>query len=242
MHIDFWGLTLQAINFAVLAWLLRRFLYRPILAMIDQRQALVEKDFHEARQARHQAEVHLKGYEERIAEIAAERELLLAEARTHIEVERREVLVHAETEAASVIENQRRALEEERRAAADQLGQRAIDLGLELARQLLSSFSSAAIAEALLEGMCRRLDELPPERLRDRGPTLVVGTAPALDEAAQTRWRERLGRYLDPGTEMVFVHDEALIAGAELRFPSLVIVFSWRDSLEQARASMVVGS
>lgn len=162
MHIDFWGLTLQAINFAVLAWLLHRFLYRPVLAMIDQRQALVEKDFHEARAAKRAAEVHLKGYEQRLTEIAAERERLLAEARTHIEVERREVLVHAEAEAAATIENQRRALEEERRAAADALGERAVELGLELARQLLGQLSAATVAEALLEGICRRLAELPP--------------------------------------------------------------------------------
>jgi len=242
MHIDFWGLTLQAINFAVLAWLLRRFLYRPILAMIDQRQALVEKDFHEARAAKRAAEVHLKGYEQRVAEIAAERERLLADARTHIEVERREVLVHAEAEAASAVENQRRALEEERRAAADQLGERAVDLGLDLARLLLSQLSSAAVAEALLEGVCRRLGDVPPDRLRDRGPVVVIGTAPALDEAAQARWSERIGALLDSGTEFVFVHDDALIAGAELRFPSMVVSFSWRDSLEEARSRMVVGS
>ena len=79
MHIDLWALALQATNFVILAWLLHRFLYRPVTTVVAQRRALVQKDFEEAQQAKHAADVHRRGYEHRIAEITSERERVIAE-------------------------------------------------------------------------------------------------------------------------------------------------------------------
>ena len=39
MHLDWWTIALQTINFAILVWLLHRFLYKPVLRMIDARKA-----------------------------------------------------------------------------------------------------------------------------------------------------------------------------------------------------------
>ena len=238
MHIDLWALALQATNFVILAWLLRRFLYRPVTAVVAQRRALVQKDFEEARQARSAADVHRRGYEHRIAEITSERERVIAEARAHIEIERQQVLSSAQTEARAVIEAQRRALEDERRLAATELSDRAADLAVDLARRLLGQVSGSAITAALLERVCQRLASLPPERLQRRAPVLQVATMPGLEPVAVAEWRQRLTATVGADTEIMFVTDESLIAGAELRFPDLVVACSWRDSLDEARAAM----
>ena len=239
MHIDLWAMALQATNFVILAWLLHRFLYKPVTNVVAQRRALVQKDFEEAAQAKHAADVHRRGYEHRIAEITAERERVIAEARSHIEVERREVIDHAQTEARLVIEAQRRALDDEKRGIARDLGEKTVDLALALSQKLLSQVSGAAITAALLERVCQQLAALSPERLAERGPVLQVATMPALDAAAQAEWSRRLAPLVGAETELFFVTDESLIAGVELRFPSMVVAFSWRDSLDEARASMM---
>ncbi|MEQ8493043.1 MAG: F0F1 ATP synthase subunit B, partial [Gammaproteobacteria bacterium] len=41
MLIDWFTVAAQAINFLVLVWLLKRYLYRPILAAVDAREARV---------------------------------------------------------------------------------------------------------------------------------------------------------------------------------------------------------
>jgi len=242
MHIDLWGMALQATNFVILAWLLHRFLYRPVTTVVAQRRALVQKDFEDAKQARYAADVHRKGYEHRIAEISSEREKVIAEARAHIEIERQEVLNSAQAEAQVVIEAQRRALADERRVAAGELSERAVDLALDLSRRLLGQIGGAAVTAALLERLCEYLAKVPPERLRDRAPVLQAATCPALDKAAQTKWRQRLAKYVGEEVEIIFVTDDSLIAGAELRFPDMVVAFSWRDSLDEARATLAVGS
>lgn len=238
MHIDLWALALQAINFAILAWLLHRFLYRPVTLVVAQRRAAVQKDFDEAQQARYAAEVHRKGYEHRIAEIAVEREKVIAEARAHIEIERQDVLETARDEARAGLDAQRRALDDERRAAARDIADRAVDLGLDIARRLLEQVGSAAVASALLERLCAQLAAPPPARLRGRAPVLQAATWPPLEPAAQAEWRRRLAPYVGPEVEVIFVEDDSLIAGAELRYPDLVIGLSWRDGLDAARAAL----
>ncbi|MEI8393786.1 MAG: hypothetical protein WCF85_03555 [Rhodospirillaceae bacterium] len=238
MHIDLWAIVLQATNFIILAWLLRRFLYRPVTAVVAQRRALVRKDFEEAKQARHVAEVHRKGYEHRIAEITAERERVIAEARAHIELERHDVIELARGEARGLLEAQRQAIQDEKRKTVAEIGERAVDLALELSQKLLAEVSGAAVTAALLERVCARLATLPPGQLAERGPVIQVATMPGLDEAAQAVWKQTLSAHVGAETEFFFVTDESLIAGVELRFPSMVIAYSWRDSLIEARAAM----
>ena len=232
-------MALQATNFVILAWLLHRFLYKPVTNVVAQRRALVQKDFEEAAQAKHAADVHRRGYEHRIAEIAEERERVISEARSHIEVERREVIEHAQTEARSVIAAQRRALEDEKREIARDLGDTAADLAVSLAERLLAQLGTPVITAALLERVCAHLAALPPERLAERGPVLQIATMPGLDEAAKAEWSRRLAPLVGAETELFFITDESLIAGAELRFPSMVVAYSWRDCLIDARAGLL---
>jgi len=42
MHFDWSTFALQTANFAILVWLLHRFLYRPVLRLLDARRAEID--------------------------------------------------------------------------------------------------------------------------------------------------------------------------------------------------------
>ncbi len=52
MHFDWSTLSLQTINILVLLWLLRRFLFRPVVAIIAERKGAAEKLLADAAAAR----------------------------------------------------------------------------------------------------------------------------------------------------------------------------------------------
>jgi F-type H+-transporting ATPase subunit b len=58
MLIDWFTVGAQAVNFLILVWLLKRFLYRPVLAAIDAREKKIAAQLADAaqREARAQAE------------------------------------------------------------------------------------------------------------------------------------------------------------------------------------------
>ena len=51
MEFDWTTFALEVVNFLVLVWLLKRFLYRPVLACSTRRRAEVERHMAEARDA-----------------------------------------------------------------------------------------------------------------------------------------------------------------------------------------------
>src|SRR5574337_623421 len=81
MSIDWITVAAQIVNFLVLVWLLKRFLYRPILDGIDAREREIAERMGEAAQIRTAAEAAEADYEAQVASLRAGREGALEEAR-----------------------------------------------------------------------------------------------------------------------------------------------------------------
>src|SRR5574337_372341 len=88
MSIDWITVAAQIVNFLVLVWLLKRFLYRPILDGIDAREREIAERMGEAAQIRTAAEAAEADYEAQVASLRAGREGALEEARKAAEAER----------------------------------------------------------------------------------------------------------------------------------------------------------
>lgn len=68
MQFDWTTFILEILNFLVLVWILQRFLYRPVLAMLDARQQRIKDETERAEQLRNEAEVLRQQYEQRLAD------------------------------------------------------------------------------------------------------------------------------------------------------------------------------
>ena len=244
MKVDAWTLTLQAINFVVLVYLLRRFLYRPVMRAIDARKAKAEQALGEATAAKATADQVRAQLEGERAEVHGSREKLLADARVEIAAERERGLDAARREAEAVHVAARQKLADEALEVRAEIRRHAVDLALELSSAILRGSASAAVAEALVDQATDRLGDLSAvelERLRAQvkgGSVLEIVTAPRLPASAEAHVRERLAARLGTEPHVEFASDDQLIAGAELRLPSTVITLSWRDALQRAREEL----
>jgi F-type H+-transporting ATPase subunit b len=244
MHLDWWTLGLQTVNFAILVWLLHRFLYKPVLRMIDARKAEIERQYADARATDQKAKAQLAAAEAERAGIAAEREAGLkaaaAQAQELIEARR----AQAERDAQALLEGGRKTVAAERARALEEARRMALDLGADFARRLLAEVPMQLRAEAWLEHIERYIDDLAAaerDALRRQladGGALTVVTAATLPGSAADTWRERLRRRLGAGIDISFEVSTPLIAGAELHFPTAVLRFSWQSALEAARAEL----
>lgn len=245
MPFDWSTLALQTINFVVLVWLLHRFLYKPVLRMVDARRAEVERNFAEAEKAAADA----KAGRDRIAAertaIADERAQILKSARTQADEAAKAKAGEAERAADKLLEEARGKIAEERRQALAEARRAALDLGADLAGRLLEETPAGRADAAWLERIESHVATLPPSerealkrQLADGGRLRVV-TASPLADARAAEWRQRLESLFGGGT-IAFAADRALIAGAELIFPDAVLRFSWRDSLKAMQRELSV--
>ncbi len=115
MSIDWITVAAQIANFLVLVWLLKRFLYRPILDGIDAREAEITARMQEAVLAKDKAAAAEADYQGKAQALEAgqaavedtvrkkaeaQRDALLAEAQSRIEQEHASLQAHLDDEAA----------------------------------------------------------------------------------------------------------------------------------------------
>ena len=244
MRFDWSTFALQTVNFAILVWLLHRFLYRPVLRLIDERRAEIDKQYADARTAETKAQDELAAIEAERSGIAAERAVTLEQASAEAAEMAAARRTQADREAAQLLDTARKALAAERGLALAEAKRAALDLGTDIAGRLLAEVPVKLRAEAWLARIEEHLAALPPaekdalaQQLVD-GARLTVVTASMLPAETAEAWRARLNGTLGDRAAIDFDTDRHLVAGAELRFPNAVLRFSWQSALAAMRAEI----
>jgi len=244
MHFNWFTLILQLLNFAVLVWLLQRFLYRPVLRMIDARRATIAQQYAEADQAQCAAQEQLAALESQRAAIANERAEALKSAATEAERQLGLSRAQAQRDAAALLEETRKQLEQERAQLLAEARAAAFELGSQITRRVLAQQPERLRSEAWLEQIEQHLTGLPQAQRNElagqvaSGGVLTVVTALSLDQDSRERWRAHLQSLLAPAVTIEYAVDPALIAGAQLRFPRAILSFSLESALAALRTEL----
>ena len=90
--------VLELINFLVLIWILNRLLYRPLMNVIAQRKAAIQKTLSDAEAVRGKAQALQAQYEHRLADWDQERDKAREQLRDDVAGERIRLLDNVRTE------------------------------------------------------------------------------------------------------------------------------------------------
>lgn len=243
MHIDWWTLALQAINFLILAWLLTRFLYHPVRRVIAERQERAEAALKQAAAREAAAEAARLKHERALAEFEAAKDELRAQFHRALEAERQEVLKRAGIEADAIRATARADGEAERRATREAARADIAGLAVALAGRVLEGAEDSP--EAQIAAARRALEAMDPD---DRaalsgegqaaGPVRVV-TARALDDRGRQAWAAALAGLLGTEPAVEFDDDAQILGGVVLAFPGAELRLTWADYLDEAEARLL---
>ena len=239
MKFDWWTFALQAANFLILVWLLQRFLFKPVKAIVARRKEEISHALTEASAEKESAERLRQEIEAARSQIGAERQKMIDEARAQLSAERQRVVEEARSEAAKVRDQAVKRLDEERAAASSELFERTVALATNLAERLLRELGNPSIEQPFLGRVIDYLERLPAEERaklisQSSASAVSVTTAHPLSVEDQSQWHEQLAKWLGPAFSIEFNADPALIAGVEVTFPHAILRFNWRDSLAVA--------
>ena len=238
--------ALQAVNFLILVWLLKRFLFKPVANLVTQRKAAISRAQSEAKSAQGAADQARKDLEARRAELDQQRQAMIDQTRAQLADERAAMIEAARGEVEKLKAAARKQLDEERDSAGRELFARTVQTAVELASQLLRQVAGAPLDQPFLEQALGRLDRLAANERADLlgqlardGGQLLVTTAHPLDADSQAKWRAALSGRLGEAARIVFTADQELIAGVRLGFPHATLRFSWRDNLAHAQNELI---
>src|SRR5580698_8172580 len=102
MLIDWFTIGAQALNFLILVWLLKRFLYKPILNAIDEREKGIATQLAEADAKQAEAQKERDDFQHKNEAIDQERAALLRKATDEAHAERQRLLDEARKDVDSL--------------------------------------------------------------------------------------------------------------------------------------------
>lgn len=241
MSFNLWTLGLQAINVAILLWLLGRFFWRPVAKMIDDRRLAVESVLAEAEGKRQAADAALAEIANTRAGFAAERDAVLARAQADGEAARRALLDRARAESAALLAAAREAIDAQREKAEAEWRAAAADLGVDIAGRLLAPLATADIQQAFAARLVETVATLPESQKRSLltspGRLELVMASPT-PEPQSRALQHRLAEALDADLDFDVKLDPHLIAGIDLVAPHFILHNSWRADLDQLRQGL----
>ena len=239
MELSWSTFVLEIINFLVLVWILKRFLYKPVLDVIARRRAGIEKSLADAEALHTEAERLQEQYEGRLADWDQERQQVHEALAQELEAERARKLVKLQT--ALEQEREKARVAEARRQADDRrkIEETALMHGARFATHLLEQASGPDTEARLVELMITELTRLPAEHIaalrNSYGKTpeafVVVSAFPLLDDHRQ-RHEQALGTITSPNIPVRFEQNSELLAGVSITIGAWVLGANLRDELK----------
>jgi F-type H+-transporting ATPase subunit b len=238
MSIDWITVGAQIVNFMVLVWLLKRFLYRPILDGIDAREAAIAARMAEATEVCQTAEATEARYKAEIATLRADRAGMLDEARRAAETERDALLAEARdrlTREQAERDDQRATEARQFTAGLHRDGAAAL---LALTRKALADLADETLEQRIVAHAAGHVGDLA-DGLRDAAGDdrqAVALTRDPLPEAMQAQLRDQLAAVL-PGYALRFDTNADMSPGVSLRLGGAQVAWtldSYLDGLDAA--------
>lgn len=218
MSIDWITVAAQIANFLVLVWLLKRFLYRPILDGIDAREAEISRRMAEAGLAQQQATAAEAQYRQQHADLLSSRDSQIAQALRESQTQRDKLLDEARARIEQEHQDWHLYLQREREKFAAHLQQAGAQTLLELTRKALRDLADESLEAAIVRHVGGHLGSLADELAKAAGDTTTAtaSTRETLPESAQQQLQADIKRLL-PGMHLNFATDPQQAPGLVLR-------------------------
>jgi F-type H+-transporting ATPase subunit b len=238
--IDWFTIVAQIINFLILLFLLRRFLYRPILNAMDERERVITLRQREAQELKQVAEKEGEEYRRLTADLHARREGLFSQAEAEAEEQRKNMLRQARVEVDHLQASWYRAIEQEKEALLHELSLNAGRQTLAIARRALEDLADRELEEQIVEVFLRRLKDLESgQKQQMTGPAgkphdnLRVRSSFPLSPEQTARVEHAVRDYLGYSRSLEFEADSDLVCGIELRSTGHKISWSLSSYLDE---------
>ena len=184
MLIDWFTVGAQALNFLILVWLLKRFLYKPILHAIDAREKGIATELADADAKRAQAQKECDEFRQKNEEFDRQRTALLSKATNEATAERQRLLDEARQAAATLRAKHQETLRKDAHNLNQAIARRAQQEVFAIARKALTDLATTSLEERLGEVFTRRLRELDGKAKEDLAGALKTASEPALVRSA----------------------------------------------------------
>ena len=238
MLIDWFTVGAQALNFIILVWLLKRFLYRPILNAVDAREKRIAAELADADAKKAEAQEERDEYQHKNEEFDQQRAALLSKATDEAKAERQRLLDDARKAADALSAKRQEALRSDAQNLNQAIRRRTQQEVFAIARKALTDLATVSLEERVSEAFIRRLRTIDGKAKEGIAAALKTASEPAvmrsafdLPEAQRAAIQKALNETFSAEVPVRFETAPDLISGIELTTNGQKIAWSIADYL-----------
>jgi len=239
MHIDWFVFFAQIVNFLILVYLLKRFLYGRIIKAMDNREARIVGRFEEAETLRKEAEKSAAFFEEKNRTLAEKQDELMNQMIQAAEHQRKEILEKARKDVDAIRERWQETITREKDSFLQDLRQRAGKQIYAIARRILTDMADADLEERIVAVFLKRIETMGEtegvalrESIAKGGKGMIIQSAFPISQPLRDKIQDALKRHTEGVPEIQYEVMAEIISGIELRAHGHKLAWSLSDYLE----------
>ena len=238
MLIDWFTVIAQVVNFLILVFLLKRFLYKPILNAIDEREKRIATELEEAAKQQSEAQGEHQKYQQLHDDLTQKKEALLATAQKDAEAERQRLTEAARKESDELRTRLQESLQTEQSNLSKDLKGRAQREVFDIARKVLTDLAGTSLEAQITGVFIEKIAAMDKEEkaqllaaLKPTGQPITVSSAFELAADQQAKIKSAVAKLLGEETELQFRTAPDEVGGIELSANSFKIAWTIAEYL-----------
>lgn len=160
MSIDWFTVGAQILNFLILVWLLKRFLYQPILDAIDAREQRIANELENADTIQRKAQQERDEFAQKNAEFDQQKQTLLQQAKDAADTERASLIAAARKQADALGVKLQQASERQQQSIHTELRSLARDEVFAISRKVLTDLAGADLELSIVAAFIAKLQTI----------------------------------------------------------------------------------
>ena len=184
MLIDWFTVGAQALNFIILVWLLKHFLYKPILDAIDSREKHIASEIADASAKQAEAQKDRDDFQKKNQAFDQERASLLAKATADASADRERILGEVHKQADALRDAQQAALRSDLKGLATEITRQASEEVFAISRRALTDLATVSLEERMGEVFTRRLRQMDGKAKETLGAAIRASADPVVVRSA----------------------------------------------------------
>lgn len=238
MHIDWFVFFAQIVNFLILLFLLKKFLYGRIIGAMDAREARIAATFAEAEKAREEASRSVLMCEKQLQDIQSASGEMMSKARAEADAYRRELMDQARKEVDEIQNRWTETLRSERENFFQELRRLTGTQVYAITRRVLKDLADIDLEQQIVQILSERIEMLNREErekiriMMTAGEKITIQSAFDIPPEAREKLNVTLRRSIGSGIDVAYEKSDDVMSGYELRINGYKIAWSMKDYLD----------
>lgn len=246
MQIDWFTFIAQVINFLILILLLQRFLYKPVIKAMDEREKKIASELEDARLKKVEADQRKEELDGKLQDFEEQKNRLLEDARQDINEQRKQWMDELRAEISEIRSRWEEAVEGEKETFLKQLKEETGDQVIHLVQNVLTDLSERNLQQQTMENFLDRLAHLDKDNraqlqknLRElKGNQADIYSSFDPEDQQKQKLKELLQKITNTELECAFNTTKDLGFGLEVRIGGWRLGWNLDSYLERLSRNM----